>query len=99
AIHTDFSRSLSLDVLALLAGMSRSSFSDKFHTLVGVTPARYVTSWRMQEAVVLLETTDLSVEQIADACGYNSPIAFRKAFKSTTGTTPRLARIGNTRKG
>ncbi|MEW8138633.1 MAG: AraC family transcriptional regulator [Candidatus Thiodiazotropha endolucinida] len=98
AIHTDFSRSLSLDVLARLAGMSRSSFSDKFHTLIGVTPAKYVTNWRMQEAVVLLETTDLSVEQIADACGYNSHIAFRKAFKSITGTTPRQARMGNTRK-
>lgn len=91
AIHADFSGNLSLDVLARQAGMSRSAFSEKFHALVGTTPAKYLKGWRMQEVVMLLETTDLSVEQIAEACGYSSHVAFRKAFKATTGTTPRAA--------
>lgn len=98
AIHVDFCRNLSLEVLAQYAGMSRSSFSDKFRELVGTTPAKYLTNWRMQEAVMLLETTDLSVEQIAEACGYSSHVAFRKAFKVATGSTPRQVRMGSIKK-
>jgi len=87
-IHSELGRELGLATLAGRAGMSRSAFSSRFHALVGTTPAKYVTAWRMQEAATLLETTSSSVEQIAGICGYGSPIAFRKAFKATTGSTP-----------
>ena len=79
-------------MLARHAGMSRSGFSDRFRTLVGATPAKYLTAWRMQEAVALLETADLSIEQIAEACGYGSHVAFRKAFKAVRGITPKQVR-------
>lgn len=92
-IHTEFSKKLSLDTLARRAGMSRSAFSSKFHELVRTTPARYITGWRMQEASALLETTDQSVEQIAEVCGYGSHVAFRKAFKATAGVTPGQVRM------
>lgn len=95
-IHSEFGKELSLEILARRAGMSRSSFSSKFHTLVGSTPAKYFTDWRMQEAVTLLETTDLSVAQIAESCGYSSHVAFRKAFKATMGVTPRQVRMSGT---
>jgi len=97
-IHTQFGQNLSLEVLAQRAGMSRSAFSEKFHTLVGITPAKYLTNWRMQEAMMLLETTDLSVEQIAETCGYSSHVAFRKAFKATMEITPKQVRMGNRKK-
>jgi len=47
----------------------------------------------MQEAAALLETTDLSVEQIAELCGYGSRIVFRKAFKATMGVSPKQERM------
>ncbi|MCP4995024.1 MAG: helix-turn-helix domain-containing protein, partial [Gammaproteobacteria bacterium] len=51
------------------------------------------TDWRMQEASMLLETTDLSIEQISELCGYGSHIAFRKAFKVNMGFTPKQVRM------
>lgn len=98
-IHSEFSKKLSLETLARRAGMSRSAFSSKFHSLVRTTPAKYITGWRMQEASALLETTDLSVEQIAEVCGYGSHIAFRKAFKATEGVTPGQVRMRGKKTG
>jgi AraC family transcriptional activator of mtrCDE len=91
-MHADFGRDLSLEALSRHAGMSRSAFADKFRTLVGTTPAKYLTAWRMQEAASLLQESRLSVEQIAEACGYGSHVAFRKAFKATQGMTPNQVR-------
>ncbi|MCG8428057.1 MAG: helix-turn-helix transcriptional regulator, partial [Chromatiales bacterium] len=72
-------------------------FCDKFNALVGTSPNRYLTTWRMQEATTLLESTELSVEQIAERCGYRSHIAFRKAFKANLGVTPKQVRMRNKR--
>jgi len=66
----------------------------KFRALVGTASAKYLVGCRMQEAVMLLEARDLSVEQIADSCGYSSHVAFRKAFIASTGTMPRQVRMG-----
>ena len=88
AIHESPGSPHAVDDLAAQAGMSRSSFAQAFKTRVGMTPARYVAHWRMQEARRLLETTDLSVAQIADQSGYASEVAFRKAFRSLVGRPP-----------
>lgn len=98
-IHSEFGKNLGLETLARRAGMSRSAFSSKFHALVRTTPAKYITGWRMQEASALLETTDLSVEQIAEICGYGSHIAFRKAFKAAAGVTPGQVRTHGRKTG
>lgn len=75
--------------------MSRSSFADRFKQQVGMTPMRYVTEWRMQEAVDLLQTTELSIAAIAEQCGYTSEVAFRKAFRAVVGVPPgRFRRAG-----
>ncbi|MBI4005973.1 MAG: AraC family transcriptional regulator [Gammaproteobacteria bacterium] len=74
--------------LAKACGMSRSNFTSRFNQLVGMTPMRYVTEWRMQEAIELLQTTNLSIAMIAERCGYLSEVSFRKAFRSVIGEPP-----------
>ncbi|MCG8038406.1 MAG: AraC family transcriptional regulator [Candidatus Thiodiazotropha taylori] len=91
-IHTRFNEEWTLDELARTIGMSRTAFAQKFHEYVGVPPAKYLTSWRMQEATNLLKNTSLSIEKIAEKCGYQSAASFRKAYKSHTGSTPRHIR-------
>ncbi len=87
-IHADPAAEWTLESLARKIGMSRSAFAERFKQLVGITPMRYITEWRMQDAMDLLQTTELSIASIAEHCGYTSEVAFRKAFRSVIGVPP-----------
>lgn len=94
-VHADPAAHWTLEDLARKIGMSRSAFAERFKHLVGMTPMRYITEWRMQEAAELLQTTELSIAAIAEQCGYTSEVAFRKAFRSVIGVPPgRFRRAG-----
>lgn len=82
----------SVEKLAELAAMSRSSFSEKFKSLLGVSPMEYLTRWRMQVAYNLLDEENLSVMEVADRSGYDSEAAFAKAFKRVIGVGPGAVR-------
>lgn len=87
-LHSDFSTAWTVDSLAATAAMSRSAFAKRFRELVGMSPMRYLTEWRMQEASELLQKSEFSIAEIAERNGYASEAAFRKAFKSIVGQTP-----------
>ena len=87
-LHADIAAPLTVDSLANEVAMSRSAFAKRFRDLVGMTPMRYLTEWRMHEASELLQNTDQSMANIAEQVGYASEAAFRKAFKSVVGETP-----------
>lgn len=79
---------LTVEALARRAGMSGRSFARHFKEQIGTTPARWVTTARVRQAQVLLETTDLPVERIGDAVGFGSGAAFRARFQELTGVSP-----------
>lgn len=93
--HANPGGSWSVESLASNAGMSRSAFADKFHKLVGITPMQYVTCWRMQLAHERLATTKASVTEVAEQSGYQSEVAFAKAFKKHFGFGPGVVRKKN----
>ena len=74
--------------LANAVNMSRTSFATKFAALVQSTPIDYLTSWRMQKAVVLMREGCENVEEISTAVGYTSRASFAKAFKKEFGRSP-----------
>ncbi|MGU3501720.1 GlxA family transcriptional regulator [Mycobacterium sp. C31M] len=79
---------LSVDRMANHANMSRRSFIRQFTTSTGVTPARWILQQRLNEARVLLETTDWSIDEVATTCGFVSTVTFRQNFTSAYATTP-----------
>ncbi|HIG42524.1 MAG: AraC family transcriptional regulator [bacterium] len=87
-IHMNPGADHNVDRLADLAGMSRSSFSQHFKHKTGITPAQYVMHWRMQQATRLLRSAEDSITAIAEIVGYQSEVAFRKAYRSFTGKPP-----------
>lgn len=87
-IHNQPEEQWTLERLAQIAAMGRSSFATRFHELVGMPAMQYVGHWRMQLAKQLLSNTTQSMFEIAEKCGYQSEVAFRKAFKKITGVTP-----------
>ena len=54
----------------------------------GLTPLEYVTEWRMQKAMQLLEQRDRKLIDVARSVGYESDAAFSKAFKRVVGANP-----------
>ena len=77
-----------VESLAEAAGMSRSAFAARFKELLGQTPMEYVTEWRMQKAMQLLEERDKKLIDVARSVGYESDAAFSKAFKRVVGANP-----------
>jgi AraC-like DNA-binding protein len=77
-----------VDRLARAVGMSRSRFADRFVDLVGETPSRYLTRWRVHRAARLLQAPGATVAPVAPLVGYESEAAFSRAFKRYAGVAP-----------
>lgn len=69
-IHQDIAAPWTAATLAKEVALSRSAFMDRFTTLVGVPPIRYLTSWRIETAKIQLRETTKSVAQVAYTVGY-----------------------------
>jgi AraC-like DNA-binding protein len=87
-IHDRVNTPWTVESLAGAAGVSRSAFAVRFKELLGQTPLEYVTEWRMQKAMQLLEQRDKKLVDVARSVGYESDAAFSKAFKRIVGASP-----------
>jgi AraC-like DNA-binding protein len=74
--------------MAKLACQSRSTFSERFSSLVKLSPMEFVATWRMQLATGWLAEGNANMLDVAIKCGYESEAAFRKAFKRIIGFPP-----------
>ena len=61
---------------------------ERFRQVLGRSPIRYLTEWRMHLAEELLATTDIGVVALARRVGYDSEEAFSRAFKRARGLSP-----------
>jgi AraC-like DNA-binding protein len=89
AIHSDPAQRWTLQRLAVIAGMSRSLFAQRFKATVGSSAIEYVTQWRMFKATERLMDFHDSIAEIAPSLGYESESAFSAAFKRVLGCSPR----------
>jgi AraC-like DNA-binding protein len=92
-MHRDVAHGWSVDELARLCAVSRSTFASKFRRTVGVAPIEYLLRWRMALAKDQLSRGTQSVGEIAFAIGFQSASAFTTAFTRAVGCSPsRFAR-------
>lgn len=89
AMHDDLSRAWTIDELAAIGAMSRTTLATRFKTIVGVPPMAYLTSLRMLKAVKRLGEPGTRTSQVAVEVGYESEAAFNAAFKRVLGMPPR----------
>ncbi|HEY2696541.1 MAG TPA: helix-turn-helix domain-containing protein [Pseudonocardiaceae bacterium] len=79
---------LSLEDIAVHAGMSTRTLNRRFREQTGSTPLQWLHRARIRQAQYLLESTDHPVDRIAGQVGFGSPTAFRDRFKRVVGTSP-----------
>jgi AraC-like DNA-binding protein len=89
AMHAEPGRKWTLEALARVAGMSRSSFAVRFKDTVGEPAIDYLTRWRMMVASDRLANGGMPIAVVAPTVGYESESAFGAAFKRVIGTSPR----------
>ncbi len=73
-------------------------FIQNFKKITQVTPAQYILSMRITNAMNLLDDTDYSVSEVAAAVGYDNALYFSRLFKKHTGYSPREYRKRKMRK-
>lgn len=78
--------------LAAIAGISRSSFAERFTRAYGLSPLDFVRRVRLRHAANLLSTTALPVKVIASSSGYVSRSYFSRAFRAAYGVDPKTFR-------
>lgn len=87
-MHADVSHNWSVAELGREAGMSRSSFADRFARTVGITPIEYLVQLRMALAKDMLRREKRVLSEVAEAIGYESTSAFSTAFSRYNGIPP-----------
>ncbi len=88
AIHGDPDKAWTVEKLAKLTNMSRATFARVFQEVLGETPMKYLTDWRMTVARDLLRTQDTPLAKVAERVGYSSLYAFATAFRRHHGQPP-----------
>lgn len=85
---------LSVGELAKRMFVSEVQFRKLFRRVTGVSPVRFIQRRRVERACEMLREGDMTIEQIAEACGFSDPAFFYRVFKSWTHTTPGRYRSG-----
>jgi AraC-like DNA-binding protein len=94
AIHEQPGRDWTVERLAAISAMSRSTFAERFRDAVGRSPADYVTGVRIDAAKHLLES-GRAVSEVSRELGYASDEGFSRAFRRRTGMTPSSWRMAH----
>jgi len=88
-IYTHYQEKLTLDDLADSAGVSGREALRTFKKALGKAPFDYLTEYRLGKAREFLETTDLSITDIAFQTGFSDGAYFGKVFRKYFNCTPR----------
>ncbi|MBS1794657.1 MAG: helix-turn-helix transcriptional regulator [Acidobacteria bacterium] len=88
-LHDDWNEELSLDELARAAGVHPKTVSKYFSRHLGCTLGEYRRRLRIEKALPLIKTSNLSLTAIAHQCGFYDQSHFTAAFKRLTGFRPK----------
>lgn len=92
-IQNHYSEALQIEEIAQYVGLNRSYLSTLFKEHTGLSPIKYLQTFRLTKAAHLLSMTELSIAGIAFSCGYQEPEAFCKAFRQLAGISPSRYRV------
>ena len=84
----NFNQNIMIENFAKLHNVTPHWFMQNFKKIMKSTPRQYIITLRINSAMELLENTDYSIVQVAEAVGYDNPLYFSRIFKKRTGISP-----------
>lgn len=87
-INQHYTESVNIDSLAKMCHLSKTYFISAFKKVTGETPYSYLLMLRTSKAKILLETTDYTIKEIANMCGFQKTNTFTSHFCTATHMTP-----------
>lgn len=96
-IHAHSAEPISRADIAQHVGMDEDYLTRCFDREVGVSPITYLSRYRIKRARELLETTDMSITEVALEAGFSSPSHFSNVFRNQVGISPSAYRQGKRR--
>lgn len=91
-IHRNMDKQIRIEDLIELSGLSRTSFFTRFRSTTGLSPSNYMLKLKLESAKVSLETTNLTVKEIAANLNFYDEFHFSKLYKKNFGMSPRESR-------
>lgn len=91
-IDENLHQDITLQNMADLTGLVPTYFSDLFHKMMGVRPIELLNRRRIERAQLLLDTTNLTIQEISEQVGIRSPEYFSRLFRRLSGMSPRRYR-------
>jgi transcriptional regulator GlxA family with amidase domain len=88
ALATHPERHPTLKALAAEAGVSSRTLTRQFKAATGATIKQYATAIRLEHARALLRDRSLTIESVAERCGFSDPRQFRRLWKRAFGEPP-----------
>ncbi|HEX6873804.1 MAG TPA: AraC family transcriptional regulator [Micromonosporaceae bacterium] len=91
-MRNNLGEQLTVDDMARAANFSKFHFTRLFQRVTGVSPGRFLSALRLEEAKRLLASTSLNVADISVRVGYNSVGTFSTRFAKSVGLSPTIYR-------
>lgn len=88
-IHSNIGESIDVDKLSSVANVTKPHFIRIFKREFGVSPIQYINSKKVEQAQLLLFTTDKAVKEVAYTLGFSDQNYFIRMFRKATGITPK----------
>lgn len=92
-MHRNFASEICISELARMENLSLSRYRAAFREHTGLSPSEYLVGLRMRNACTMLEQTDLSVQEVAQASGYEDSLYFSRIFRKNIGLSPSQYRV------
>lgn len=87
-IDKNIEKEITVEELAGLYSLNKIYFSNKFAKHMGVSPSQFIINRRLEKAMELIKTSNLSLKEISYKCGFQNNLYFSRLFKKKIGMSP-----------
>lgn len=98
-IHEQYAQPITVEMLAEMCHLSEPHFRKRFVSILGTSPINFLNTTRINQACILLVTSEKPILSIAEEVGFSSISNFNRCFQQIMGVSPKAYRKPSVREG